>query len=441
MAIGPINYQALIADPFQGVDFAGIGQQIRQARDQRLKQEQAQQAAEQYRADISAAMANPSPKAFADLALKYPGQREAFKQGWETINADQQQNEIRDAGKLAAALSSGRNDVAEKLLQDRIDAMKKAGTEAPELQLLLDGVRSNPKQAYGQLLHIVSALPGGNNLLENLGRVGAEQRAQELQPAAVEKATAEAQKFGSEAAIKAVEARYAPTKIPLEIEQLGKNLSLTDAQIQQARAAARASDASAKRANAEAERVGSSLLTPEQQVDAAAKLRKEYSDQTKGFQDVREAYRRIQASDNNAVGDLSLIFGYMKMLDPGSVVREGEFANAQNAAGVPDRVLNIYNRALSGERLSQGQRKSFIAQARKLYEAAETQEKTVRTGIERIATGYGLKKENVFYDPNPKPETDSQSSSPRRITTDADFNALPSGALFIAPDGTTRRKP
>jgi len=39
------------------------------------------------------------------------------------------------------------------------------------------------------------------------------------------------------------------------------------------------------------------------------------------------------------------------MLDPGSVVRESEFATAQNAAGVPDQVRNMYNKVLSGTRL------------------------------------------------------------------------------------------
>ena len=31
-------------------------------------------------------------------------------------------------------------------------------------------------------------------------------------------------------------------------------------------------------------------------------------------------------------------------------------------------------------------------------------------------------------------------ASPVRISGDSDYNALPPGALFIAPDGTTRRK-
>jgi hypothetical protein len=48
---------------------------------------------------------------------------------------------------------------------------------------------------------------------------------------------------------------------------------------------------------------------------------------------------------------ISIVYKFMKSLDPTSVVREGEFATAENAGGVPDSVLNIYNKLVTGERL------------------------------------------------------------------------------------------
>jgi hypothetical protein len=81
------------------------------------------------------------------------------------------------------------------------------------------------------------------------------------------------------------------------------------------------------------------------------------------------------------------------------VVREGEFATAQNAAGVPERIMNIYNKLISGERLNASQRNSFKGQAKGLYNSALEGEKTVRSGLERIATGYGLNTANIFYTP------------------------------------------
>ena len=86
---------------------------------------------------------------------------------------------------------------------------------------------------------------------------------------------------------------------------------------------------------------------------------------TKESKQIASSWSRVQGAfkEPSAAGDLSLIFGYMKMLDPGSTVREGEFANAQNAGGIPDRVQAQYNRIASGERLSEGQRADFFKQA------------------------------------------------------------------------------
>ena len=109
------------------------------------------------------------------------------------------------------------------------------------------------------------------------------------------------------------------------------------------------------------------------ELKAASELRKEFQGRpgVKDFNTIKTAYKKIEMAEKNpsAAGDLSLIFSYMKILDPGSTVREGEFANAQNAAGVPDQVMNLYNRAKSGERLNPKQRLDFIQQAKAQAEA------------------------------------------------------------------------
>ena len=86
-----------------------------------------------------------------------------------------------------------------------------------------------------------------------------------------------------------------------------------------------------------------------------------------------QAYQKIKDSSQNpsAAGDLSLIFGYMRLLDPASTVREGEFANAENSAGVPDTIRARYNKIISGERLAPKQRKDFVDRAGLLYKGQE----------------------------------------------------------------------
>jgi len=95
--------------------------------------------------------------------------------------------------------------------------------------------------------------------------------------------------------------------------------------------------------------------------------------QVKDFKEVKVSFDtiRMAAEDPSAAGDLSMIIAYMKVLDPGSTVREGEFANAENAAGVPERVRNFFNNWTKGEKLSEPQRNDFVNQARKLVEARE----------------------------------------------------------------------
>jgi hypothetical protein len=106
-------------------------------------------------------------------------------------------------------------------------------------------------------------------------------------------------------------------------------------------------------------------------------LRNQYLSQSKPFIDVRDAYGRIQKIEEYArtngkpspASDISLVFNFMKMNDPGSTVREGEYATAQNATGVPGQIRNAYNRALTGQGLNDEMRSDFVATARQLYDA------------------------------------------------------------------------
>lgn len=134
----------------------------------------------------------------------------------------------------------------------------------------------------------------------------------------------------------------------------------------------------------------------EQQFDWESKIRSEYTKGTSNYTQAKSNYAKINASEDTAVGDLSLIFGYMKMLDPASVVREGEFATAQNAAGIDDRIQNTYNKILSGERLSKEQRASFRSQAEKLYKTEEENAKKLRQSLGLVAKTFKLDEKNVF---------------------------------------------
>ena len=102
-------------------------------------------------------------------------------------------------------------------------------------------------------------------------------------------------------------------------------------------------------------------------------LRKEWNAQAGDFRGVRDAYSRVQASADGATPaqQMSLIFAYMKMLDPTSAVRETEYANAENARGVPVAIQNVWNKLKDGQFLAPSQITDFKNQATALYANAE----------------------------------------------------------------------
>jgi hypothetical protein len=316
------------------------------------------------------------------------GSEAAQKGVWETIGK-MDENTVNARIGIAQQFAFGllRNaDLTKKLMDDYLQANQ----NDPEIKRIRELANTDAEFAGNALL---ASLPGmGKQGMDAYGKI-----VDRLFPTAEQ--AAKTRQATAEAIIKEVEAKFAP-------ETVGAKLGLTQAQIDQAKAAARASDAAARKSGADAERakaeaaqMAAGVIPADKRPEAERNFRNEYNDRTKVYQDVKASYGRVLSSDDSAVGDLSLIFGYMKMLDPGSVVREGEFATAQNAAGVPERVMNTYNRIVSGERLNSDQRKAFKGQAEQLFKQAGQQEAQVRSGIERIAKGYGLNTANIFYTP------------------------------------------
>ena len=104
----------------------------------------------------------------------------------------------------------------------------------------------------------------------------------------------------------------------------------------------------------------------------------------KDFIQVRDGYERVEtgASRDDAQGDLALLFGYMKLLDPNSVVRETEFANAEQAQGTLQKFMNLPDKFIRGTRLTAEARKHFAEAAKDLYARKEQ-------SYERAADFYG----------------------------------------------------
>jgi len=116
------------------------------------------------------------------------------------------------------------------------------------------------------------------------------------------------------------------------------------------------------------------------------------------FLEIAPFYDTIRGATANpsAAGDLGMIFAYMKMLDPGSVVREGEFAVAANSGGLSDRVLRQLQQVQSGQRLSPGMRKDFAETAQRELENRRARYQNSLSLAYARADAMGVNREYVF---------------------------------------------
>lgn len=156
---------------------------------------------------------------------------------------------------------------------------------------------------------------------------------------------------------------------------------------------------SQKRAGAPS--VAVNMADPTAVARAALSFQKDYRDATKAPFARATAYNSmVEASRNpSAKGDLTMVYSFVKALDPESVVREGEIDLVNANRNIPDRVKGYAQRLATGQSLLPNERQDLLEQARNLsftdYSRSRNDIKAFRDNAARL----GLDPE--LYAPDP----------------------------------------
>jgi hypothetical protein len=132
---------------------------------------------------------------------------------------------------------------------------------------------------------------------------------------------------------------------------------------------------------------------------AEADLRKEWKKFETPYDEIEIKHQKLVSAleRQTGVGDMSAIFVYMKMLDPGSVVRESEFAQAQQTAGAFETIRVRMAQIAEGDKLSADQRKEFLALAEEFRNLSKFYVGQNRLDLGTIvANNPALKPSNIF---------------------------------------------
>lgn len=115
-----------------------------------------------------------------------------------------------------------------------------------------------------------------------------------------------------------------------------------------------------------------------------------------GYQNVESAYQKTQKVAENKSGDLSLIYSYVKILDPNSVVREGEIALSTQAPSVAQQLARTYNRVYKGRLMTPEERSQVKGEIKSLRDVVIEQAKPIIDAYKEDSDAYGLEADRVL---------------------------------------------
>ena len=128
--------------------------------------------------------------------------------------------------------------------------------------------------------------------------------------------------------------------------------------------------------------------------DNERNLRKDFaaSPAAKAYDDMVQAHAQVRVSIDQVtpIGDTAAGTKIMKLLDPGSVVRETELAMAMEASGMMDRLRNYVQLKKDGLKLTPTQREDFLRLSDGLLDAAAEAYNKARGEYAAIGTEYGI---------------------------------------------------
>ena len=144
-------------------------------------------------------------------------------------------------------------------------------------------------------------------------------------------------------------------------------------------------------------------------------LRKEFNklDSVKTYESMRGYYdKMMRANNGTAAWDMAMVFNFMKMLDPGSVVREWEYANAASTAWLGTRLVWYFKKIDSWQILTKSQRDDFISIAKDYLQwAADIYNNDLRKYQSYVTKWWDVNKIWTIIDLNSNGQSTNQSTN------------------------------
>jgi hypothetical protein len=420
MAINPLQKPIDYAGMFPQVD---IGKGIEELSDTIIKAKEASDLrtqAAQYKVDLEETINNPTQEKFAQFTLKYPKQYQSTEAARKAYGEEKVKNDFNQGFEISTALENVNPDVAKSKLEIIIEAKKNSGESPLVYEQIRDaidrgditeaqaGVNAalviiDPERFKKTVEAQVAARKAPSDVSEAMAKadkaVADAKVAQAQAGTAEEKAAADLLKAQADATKADIQAQFEEKNQLADIKKKAADLGLTTAQTNKVLVETRKAGTEAKKAALELEafkKTGG--IDPDKVFGYEEKIRKEYQTRTGKYRELDGTFSNIKtsAASANGPGDIALITSFMKMLDPGSVVRETEFATGRDTAGLYANLQNQLQKAQNGQFLNKTQRQQYVTLSQQYLDASKKRANEEKESLGKVVKNYGLNPENVF---------------------------------------------
>jgi hypothetical protein len=448
----PINYSVDVQSPFEA---ALGGLKLGAASAESQAQAKAREQVSKTQTGIDTFFKKPAAERnYAELEPLLLGankqQFDALQAVAKNMSEEKLNSSKRFTGQLLVALEQN-PETAKTILQDRI-AAETDPQQKLAFQDTLKTIDISPKKA-ADTVELLGAATFGKDWYQSITDVRRSRETAAEAPSKLSEAKAKADKAvadattaqstatnapamakadadlkAAQAAKAAIDAKFAEREAVDKLIKNAADLGLTKAQTASALAQGRklGAEASVAILELEALKKGGALATPKA-FEQEEKLRKEFQGRTKVYGELGTTFSNIKSSAESKTGpgDIALITGFMKMLDPGSVVRETEFATARDTAGLYDRLLNTSQKLQSGQlfTLDSKQRQEYVDLAKQYLDSAQKKAGEDKKALSVVVKNYRLNPDNVFG-----PET-TEVPTPAKVNV-----TFPNGKVYEFPN-------
>jgi hypothetical protein len=341
---------------------------------------------------------------YANLSMMLPEtQAKSVRESFSLLSGERQNAALQQSGQVFSAFKAGKPEIAISLLDQQIEGKRNSGDEAGAkfLETWRDVAKENPKATEDYFGFTISQMPGGDKVITSALALTKGQQEEKLFPDLQKQKNAEMLKAVSDADKAAVEAKFAEKFAIADLKKKAADLGLTNAQTGSALAQTKKLGQETAKIALELEALkATGGIDPAKAFEQEEKLRKEFQGRTKVYGELGTTFNNIKSSAEakNGPGDIALITGFMKMLDPGSVVRETEFATARDTAGLYERLLNTSQKLQSGQlfALDSKQRQEYVNLAKQYLDSAQKKAGEDKKALGVVVKNYRLNPDNVF---------------------------------------------